>query len=79
MSFNILNAVCNDSSVFNKIKNIKVKDEYELAGITQEIVYNHFDYFSLSNEPKDLGDRELVFQLENTDYLMLAEAIKGAL
>ena len=77
MSYNLLNAIPN--SIFNKIKNIRIKDEYELAGLTQEIVYNHFDYFSISNEPKDLGDKELVFQLENTDYLELAETIKGAL
>ena len=77
MSYNLLNAIPN--SIFNKIKNIRIKDEYELAGLTQEIVYNHFDYFSISNEPKDLGDKELVYQLENTDYLELAETIKGAL
>lgn len=76
MSYQILNAVLRDSGVFKKIKNIRVKDEHELAGRTQEIIYNHFDYFNISNGSNDLGDKELVYQLENTDYLLVANVIK---
>lgn len=64
------NYIVKDSSLIDKILSVKgitkKRDEYEVSANIQEVLYDHFNYWSMKRFNK------LMFALENAEYLDIA-------
>ena len=81
LTSSVLNAVMGSTALYNKIKNIKIsgRDKADVVGEAQEIVYDYFNYWGISNIPegwRDDGDNELCYQLEHADYELITSVVK---